>query len=209
MSSEPMMDANTAKETYKFLNALLEDYNACKTDLARNGIFKAYKMLVSKVSEDHLKQIEETNKLAKELADTKAKLPKTKEEIAKLLHEVGFHELEECDNGTWPVRVFPDLSPKAYAELYKKYYGEQKLDAKAEIAAPARFDLATDSFKDFAKVKKTCNEAIAKIEEEELNAANDASEKSKSSRKSKATSQKKSKTKKAQVKELQVKKDNL
>ena len=168
--SEPLMDANSAKETYKFLDALLDDYNACKTDLARSGILKAYRMLVSKVSEDHLKQIEEVSKSAKELADTKAKLPKTKEEIARILSEVGFHDLEEDKDVYCHTSKMPPLTPKAYAELYKKYYGDLKPDAKDEAAVPARFDLATGSFKDFAKVKKACNEAIAKIEEEETNA---------------------------------------
>lgn len=96
--NEILMDANVASETYKFLNALLDDYTTCKTELARGGILKAYKMLLERASDDHLKQIEKIRQLEKELADTKAKLPKTKEEITKLLHEAGFHELEECED---------------------------------------------------------------------------------------------------------------
>lgn len=56
--NEQMMDKNTATESYKFLNALLDDYNACKTELARGGILKVYRMLLDKTSEDHLKWIE-------------------------------------------------------------------------------------------------------------------------------------------------------
>lgn len=167
--SELLMDVNAASETYKFLNALLDDYNACKTELARGGILKAYRMLLERASGDHLKQIEKIGQLEKELADTKAKLPKTKEEITKLLHEAGFHELEECESGTWHCQISPDLSPKTYAELYKKYYGDLKPDAKDELTVPPRFDPKTDSFKDFDKVKKTCDETMAKIAIEESN----------------------------------------
>lgn len=123
--SEPLMDVNAASETYKFLNALLDDYTACKTELARGGILKAYRILLERASGDHLKQIEKTVQLEKELADTKAKLPKTKEEITKILHEAGFHELEECEGGTWHHGFpFPELTPKEYAELYRRLYGE-------------------------------------------------------------------------------------
>ena len=72
-----------------------------------------------------LKQIEKTVQLEKELADTKAKLPKSKEEITKILHEAGFHELEECEGGTWHHGLpSPELTPKEYAELYRRLYGE-------------------------------------------------------------------------------------
>ena len=125
MSDEQLMDGNVASETYKFLNALLDDYTACKTELARGGILKAYRMLLDRASGDHLKQIEKTVRLEKELADTKAKLPKTKEEITKILHEAGFHELEECEGGTWHHGLpSPELTPKEYAELYRRLYGE-------------------------------------------------------------------------------------
>ena len=138
--SEPLMDVNAASETYKFLNALLDDYTACKTELARGGILKAYRMLLERASGDHLKQIEKSRQLEKELADTKAKLPKTKEEISKILHEAGFHELEECEGGNWHHGLpSPELTPKEYAELYRRLYGEmtkineKKLDKEIEI----------------------------------------------------------------------------
>ena len=159
----------TTKDQYGFLDALLDDYSSCKTELVRNGTMKAIKVLLEKIREDHLKQIDKTLALDKELADVKAKLPKTKEEIEKLLHEAGFHELEECEGGTWHCQVSPDLSPKTYADLYKKYYGDLKLDAKDELTVPPRFDPKTDSFKDFDKVKKTCDETLAKIASDEAN----------------------------------------
>lgn len=139
MSDEQLMDRNIASETYKFLNALLDDYTACKTELARGGILKAYRMLLDRASGDHLKQIEKSAQLEKELADTKAKLPKTKEEITKILHEAGFHELEECEGGTWHHGFpSPELTPKEYAELYHRLYGEmtkgdeKKLDGEIQ-----------------------------------------------------------------------------
>ena len=95
MSDEQLIDRNAASETYKFLNALLDDYTACKTELARGGILKTYRMLLDRISEDHLKQIEKNAKLEKELIDIKTKVPKTKEEIANILNETGSHILEK------------------------------------------------------------------------------------------------------------------
>lgn len=59
-------------------------------------------------------------------------MPKTKEEITKILHEAGFHELEECEGGTWHHGLpSPELTPKEYAELYRRLYGEMtKCDEK-------------------------------------------------------------------------------
>lgn len=165
--SEPLMDANSAKETYKFLNALLDDYNACKTDLARSGILKAYRMLVSKVSEDHLKQIEEADKLAKELADTKAKLPKSKEEIAKILNEFGFYELEEVRDVSCHNPKTVPLPPKVYAELYEKYYGKLPLDLADNAFDDSK--KANDEYKTFVKTKRICNKTLAKLAKEEAN----------------------------------------
>lgn len=171
MSNEQLMDENSARDTYKFLNALLDDYNACKTELARGGILKAYRMLLERVSTDHLKQIDRSSQLEKDLEAAKAKIPKTKEEITKLLNEAGFHELEECESGTWHCQVSPDLSPKTYAELYKKYYGDPQPDSRADLAVPQKFDPQNDSFQDFAKVKQTCNEAMTKIAKDEVDSS--------------------------------------
>lgn len=49
-----LMTRETTIETFKFLQALLDDYNSCKTELARSGILKAYRMLLDKVAEDCL-----------------------------------------------------------------------------------------------------------------------------------------------------------
>jgi len=122
----------STKDQYGFLNALFDDYSLCKTELARNGIMKAIKVLLERINDEHIKLIEKTISLDKELAETKAKLPKTKEEIAKILHDAGFHELEEVEGGTWHHGLpSPELTPKEYAELYRRLYGEMtKSDEK-------------------------------------------------------------------------------
>ena len=119
------VDPNGIDQSYKFLNALLDDYNACKTELARSGISKAFKMLLDQIGKDHAGLACKFNELKKELEATKAKLPKTKEEITKILHEAGFHELEECGDGVWTGSVpSPDLTPTEYGVLYRRLYGE-------------------------------------------------------------------------------------
>lgn len=126
------VDPNGIDQSYKFLNALLDDYNACKTELARSGISKAFKMLLDQIGKDHASLACKFNELKKELEATKAKLPKTKEEITKILHEAGFHELEECGDGAWIGSVpSPDLTPTEYGVLYRRLYGEMtKADLK-------------------------------------------------------------------------------
>ena len=126
------VDPNGIDQSYKFLNALLDDYNACKTELARSGISKAFKMLLDQIGKDHAGLACKFNELKKELEATKAKLPKTKEEITKILHEAGFHELEECGDGAWTGSVpSPDLTPTEYGVLYRRLYGEMtKADLK-------------------------------------------------------------------------------
>lgn len=118
-------DRKTVEETYKFLNALLEDYSSCKTALARTGIMKSVEILLNKIGEAHARTIDAKIVLEQELEATKAKLPKSKEEITKILHEAGFHELEEVEGGSWHGNVpSPELTPKQYAELYRRLYGE-------------------------------------------------------------------------------------
>lgn len=156
--NEQMMDKNTATESYKFLNALLDDYNACKTELARGGILKVYRMLLDKTSEDHLKWIEKAGQFEKELGETKAQLPKTKEEIANILKEVGLSDLEECRGGSWHTGLpSPALTPKEYAELYYHLYGDGSLkfeDKKLED----KEKLKAESTNDNTKTDTKCEE---------------------------------------------------
>ena len=126
------VDKNTIEQSHKFLNALLDDYNACKTELAKSGIFKAFRILHDQVAKEHADLAIKFNELKKELDDAKAKIPKTKEDITKILHEAGFHELEECADGVWTGTVpSPDLTPAEYGVLYRRLYGElTKADLK-------------------------------------------------------------------------------
>lgn len=118
-------DRKTVEETYKFLKALLEDYSSCKTTLARAGIIKSLEMLLNKIGEAHARTVDAKIALERELEAIKAKLPKSKEEIKKILHEAGFRELEEVEGGPGFGNVpSPDLTPKQYAELYRRLYGE-------------------------------------------------------------------------------------
>lgn len=119
---EQVMNKESIEELYKLLNDILDDYSVCKTDLIKSGIIKTYRVLLEKVNKEHLKHIEKLSRLEIELAEAKAKIPKTKEEISKLLNEAGFRELEECEAGTWHCQIYSDLKPEAYAELYNRYY---------------------------------------------------------------------------------------
>ena len=156
------VDKNTIEQSHKFLQALLDDYNACKTELARSGIFKAFKILLEQIAKEHIDLATKFNELKKELEVTKAKLPKTKEEITKILHEVGLSDLEECedDNGIDNVpsrRTIPtgDLTPIQHGNYYRRLYGEM---TKADL-------------------KKTDHEARKLEKEEESNEAVETSEK--------------------------------
>lgn len=132
------VDPNGIDQSYKFLNALLDDYNACKTELARSGISKAFKMLLDQIGKDHAGLACKFIELKKELEATKAKLPKTKEEITKILHEVGLSDLEECEDGNGidnvpSRRTIPtgDLTPIQHGNHYRRLYGEMtKADLK-------------------------------------------------------------------------------
>lgn len=83
--------------------------------------------------------VEDKILLEKQLEEAKKKIPKTKEEITKLLNEAGFHELEEVEGGAGHCNFpSPDMTPKQYAELYRRLYGqmtkadERKLDREIE-----------------------------------------------------------------------------
>jgi len=118
-------DRHAVEEMYKFAKDLLADYSACKTELARSGLKKSLEMLIDKIGDAHARAVDAKLVLERELEATKAKLPKSKEEITKILHEAGFHELEEVEGGTWHGNVpSPELTPKQYAELYRRLYGE-------------------------------------------------------------------------------------
>lgn len=118
--AKPLMDETEARDTYKFLNALLDDYAACKTELARAGIFKVFKTMLERIGEDHLKWIKKAVQIDTELARLKAAWPKSINQLAKILRDHGFKDLKECDNCS--CGVAPDISEKQYAELYHYLY---------------------------------------------------------------------------------------
>ena len=69
------VDKDTIEQSHKFLQALLDDYNACKTELARSGIYKAFKILLEQVAKEHVDLATKFNELKKELDGLKAKIP--------------------------------------------------------------------------------------------------------------------------------------
>lgn len=193
-------DRKTVEETYKFLKALLEDYSYCKTALARAGIIKSLEMLLNKIGEAHARTVDAKISLEQELEATKAKLPKSKEEIKKILHEAGFRELEEVESGPGLGNVpSPDLTPKQYTELYRKLYGElakadeRKLDRDTKKIEEAEENAIVAQ----AKASDEILEEAVKDPDDSLvdsNEDNDSEQSSKKSKKVATSSNKKEKS---------------
>lgn len=135
MTTEQMMNEAATRDTYKFLNALLDDYAACKTELARAGIFKAYKTMLERIGEEHLKWIKKAMQTDAELMQVKAQLPKSAEEISKILHAHGLQDLKECNSGSSGFQAL-DMTRKQYGELYRYLYDEMTSADKKKFGAP-------------------------------------------------------------------------
>lgn len=193
-------DRKTVEETYKFLKALLEDYSSCKTALARAGIIKSLEMLLNKIGEAHARTVDAKIVLEQELEATKAKLPKSKEEIKKILHEAGFRELEEVEGGPGFGNVpSPDLTPKQYAELYRRLYGEMTKADERKLGGDTKKIEEAEGNAIVAQAK-TSDEILEKAAKEpddrldDLTEDNDSEQASKKSKKVATSSNKKKKS---------------
>ena len=161
-----LKDRKSIREMYEFVKALIDDHNACKTELARSGLMKSIQILIDKLEDAHARMAEDKISLEKQLEEAKKKIPKTKEEITKLLNEAGFHELEEVEGGAGHCNFpSPDMTPKQYAELYRRLYGqmakadERKLDREIEKIEndEAKLETSITNINDIEEQQKSDN----------------------------------------------------
>lgn len=92
-----MNDLETINETYQFLRAILDDYSACKTELARTGLKRSLEIMIEKIREAHSRLLTSNMALAKDLEDAKKKIPNTEKELDTVVEnpEEEKHILEE------------------------------------------------------------------------------------------------------------------